>query len=497
MKKLLVILTLFTRAALGQVDSMKNVADSFSTGIVSKLDSAKSSVDHQLDSIQGSFDKQVDSLKQSYASAKGKIESAKAKYLQKIDSLGKLNLSTDKYTGKLDSLHNELTQAQQKVAAKVDALKGKVTEKIKSLNLPPEASAKVGEITSSLNKINLPSIDADVSSKLGLGSLNGALPAAGVGASLPNANLPTGPNTNLPGVNVPTLNTPNLGIQENLGQVNTITGKAGDVQSQVKELATVEGAGKAIEGKVSDLDQVKAIQEQSGLPMQAPADEEAAKKQLMELAQKEAVNHFAGKGAELQQAMDKMSKYKDKYESVQSIKDLPKKTSNPLKGTPFVDRLVPELSLQMLMKDNFMMDISPGVGYRFTGRLTVGAGWNQRASFKSGKSSDQTNVYGPRIFGECKVFKGISGRIELETMNTFVPQNLTITDAGKREWVPAILLGMKQEYPIYKNLKGTAVVLYNFYNPDYKSPYGDRLNARIGFKYVIKKKVKQPVSNKK
>lgn len=130
-----------------------------------------------------------------------------------------------------------------------------------------------------------------------------------------------------------------------------------------------------------------------------------------------------------------------------------------------------------------MLDVAPYVGYRFTQRLTVGAGWNQRLSFNSVKTSTQTNVYGPRLYGAYKVVKGIAVRLELETMKAFVPETITNTDVGQREWVPAILAGMKQEYKIYKNLKGTAFVLYNFYNPDYKSPYGDRLNMRFGFEY--------------
>ena len=169
---------------------------------------------------------------------------------------------------------------------------------------------------------------------------------------------------------------------------------------------------------------------------------------------------------------------------------MPKKVPNPMKEKTFVERLVPGMTFQILKKDNFLLDVAPYLGYRFTGRLTIGAGWNQRISFNSEKTSTQTNVYGPRVYGDYNVFKGFSGRLELETMNAFVPQDLKITDNGQREWVPAILLGIKQQYTIYKTLKGTALVLYNFYNPDYKSPYGDRLNVRFGLEYAFKKKKK-------
>ena len=135
MRKLFIILTLFLhQTAFAQVDSLKHSTDSIKNSFEAKIASSKTSVDHQLDSIQGSFTSQVDSLKGSYAKAKGKIVSAKAGYQKKIDSLNNLKLPTEKYTGKVDSLNNELAQVQQKVAARIDSLKGKVTSKIKSLN---------------------------------------------------------------------------------------------------------------------------------------------------------------------------------------------------------------------------------------------------------------------------------------------------------------------------------------------------------------------------
>jgi hypothetical protein len=483
LKKLLILLPFFTHAALAQVDPLIHNTDSIKISIETKLDSAKTSVNHRLDSIEASFNNQVDNLKQSYGQTKSKIESLKGNYQSKIDSLSNLRLPAEKFIGKVDSLNNELSKVQQNVITKIDSLKGRITAKIKSLNPPPEVSAKVAGITSSLDKINLQSIDAEVS-KLGFVNLNKSLPdlpTSGINTSLPSANLP---NVNIPGANV---NAPDLGVQEHVGKVNDITGRVGDVQAQVKEVATIEGAEKALENKVSNLDQVKAIDEQATLPVQPPATGDEAKEQLKDLAKKEAVNHFAGKEAAVQQAMDKMSKYKQKYKDVSSIKDLPKKVPNSMKEKSFVERLLPGVALQLFMRENFLLDIAPYVGFRFSERLTAGAGWNQRASFNAEKSHSQTNVYGPRVYGEYKLLKGLSGRLELETMNAYVTQGVN-GDFGHREWVPAILAGMKQQYTIYKGLRGTAFVLYNFYNPDYKSPYGDRISARIGFEYLIKKK---------
>ena len=43
-------------------------------------------------------------------------------------------------------------------------------------------------------------------------------------------------------------------------------------------------------------------------------------------------------------------------------------------------------------------------------------------------------------------------------------------------------------YRISKSLRGNAQVLYNLFAPNYKSPYTDRLNMRIGLEYKIPRK---------
>jgi hypothetical protein len=58
---------------------------------------------------------------------------------------------------------------------------------------------------------------------------------------------------------------------------------------------------------------------------------------------------------------------------------------------------------------------------------------------------------------------------------------------GSIEWVWSFMTGLKKEYKIYKNLKGTALIQYNWFNRYYKAPYVDRLNSRIGFEYMLKK----------
>ena len=92
------------------------------------------------------------------------------------------------------------------------------------------------------------------------------------------------------------------------------------------------------------------------------------------------------------------------------------------------------------------------------------------------------------MYVDFKLWRGFIAHLEEEAMNTFVPSTLLgNVDTGEREWVWSFMTGLKKEYKIYKNLKGTALIRYNWFNRYYKAPYVDRLNSRIGFEYTIKK----------
>jgi hypothetical protein len=196
----------------------------------------------------------------------------------------------------------------------------------------------------------------------------------------------------------------------------------------------------------------------------------------------------------LKAAMEKIAKYKQKYSSVSSLKDLPKRPPNPMKGKPFIERLVPGLAFQYQVKNYYLIDVHPYAGYKLSGRFTAGLGWNQRFAYnkKTHEWNSRSRIFGPRAFVDFKLGKGFIAHLETEMMNTFVPATFVGgTDQGQREWVWGMMTGIKKEYKIYKNLKGTVLIQYNLFNPNYKAPYVDRLNSRIGFEYVLKKKVKK------
>lgn len=52
-----------------------------------------------------------------------------------------------------------------------------------------------------------------------------------------------------------------------------------------------------------------------------------------------------------------------------------------MKEKPLIERIVPGIALQVQKKgDDLMVDFNAYAGYRFTGRITAGLGWNQRVA---------------------------------------------------------------------------------------------------------------------
>jgi hypothetical protein len=155
-------------------------------------------------------------------------------------------------------------------------------------------------------------------------------------------------------------------------------------------------------------------------------------------------------------------------------------------GKPLRERLVPGLSIQIQKRNDWWFDFNPYLGYRFTGRITAGVGWNHRIAFNfdKGEFSPNMYIYGPRTYGEFRIKKGFSGRLEVEVMNApvRVPPS---QDFATTEWVWSTMAGLKKEYRISKSLQGNAQILYSLFNPHYKSPYTERLNIRIGVEYKI------------
>jgi len=480
---------------IGRTSEFANI-DSLEQKLALIPDSIRHSIQHA-DSIVHTFNRETDGLKTSYQNVVSKIESESGKLMHKIDSLKQRNLRTGNHTKKLDSLNHHLRNTEAKFSSKLDSLKSKTTDKLNSMDLPPEYKDPLQKLTQNINGLNLnsdvvkiPALDIPGYS---IPQVNGVGDLSSKVGEIPNICNPG----NLPGANVPEIKTPT-------GDLGNLAEQTKGYQDDIKNITRgnpgdVQNLPETIENQVSEIDGVNELQKQSGIIGEQKAklddfkDPVKAKEKAVEMVKEKAVDHFAGKKEQLNAAMAKISKHKQKYSSVSSLKDLPKRPPNPMKGKPFIERLVPGLYLQYQQKNFYLLDVNPYVGYKLTGRFTTGLGWNHRVAYdsKHERWNKRARIFGPRGYIDFKLGKGFIAHLEGESMNSFVPSTIHgNSDAGHREWVWSFMTGIKKEYKIYKNLKGTALIQYNLFNRYYKAPYVDRLNSRIGFEYALRKRVK-------
>jgi hypothetical protein len=453
MRKLWIVFVFLILGVISCAEVFSMLSDSTINIQLQRIDSIQLTVTSRFNLLNT----QYDSIDQAYSKLSGSFQ-------HRIDSLQQLGQPADELIHKIDSLNAAKEEKLYALKSKSEELKSEVREKLNSLNLPPELSGKITEYISTLDHVDV------------------SLP--GTAFSIPELNMPEIKGLNLSVPNMPMLNL------EGLSELKTLAGQVEELKYGLPEmkLPEKEKIAARVEEEASALAQDR-FGEMPGIPELPKSGEEAQQQVLNEMKEQD-FDHFGGKQKILQKAMQQVAEYKQKFPDVQSLGDLPKKAPDPIKKKTFVERLVPGLTLQYQRWNEHFLDINLYTGYRFTSKLTAGAGWNQRVAYDADQKywNHQSYMYGPRIYSSYNLGRGFTAHIEGETMRTFIHYSLTDPQAGQWEWVYSMMTGLKKEYRLTKKLKGTAYLLYNVFDPKHKSPYVDRLNARFGVEYKIRKK---------
>ena len=512
-------------------DSAKKLSQRF-THLTDSLKPDLSKYNRKLDSIKGDLTRRIDSLQ--------RLKLPSGQYTHLLDSIERAGPLKDvkQAEARLASLERKANEPVTKLNAEIGKIESKINQKLNltnkeagtdsslpgSVNLPdakdlpgiPSAGTSPDQMGVSPNKVGVNQAIPNLNLNLPQGTLpNSSNPLNGI-IGLGNDNL-TGnlgketnelkDLTNAPQKELSQLkNAGELGqAEKEITRINQISSQAKGYSKDLKNLSegnmdSVKQINQALEKKVMQNGEMKQFQsEVKGLDqyktMAAKGNDPKALEQLAaEQAKQQAVNHFAGKEKELQSAMSQISKYKQKYSSLGSIHDIPKHARNTMHGKPVIERIMPGINLQVQKKSTVLIDFNPQIGYRFNGRLMAGGGWNERLGlYHYIHLTHKDRIFGPRTFVEFSFRKGFALRGEVETMNTFVPPLITNSPAAdftNRQWIWGVFGGIKKEYKLSKTIRGNIQMMYNFHDRFYKtSPYGDRLNVRMGFEFPMKKRV--------
>ena len=448
-----------------------------------------------LDSLQKKFNHRSDSLQRAFASPMGVLQAMIAKRSHKRDSLSKKGHSTDSLAREIDSLKREQTSKMNELNAQLNKAKKETLDKISSLHLPPQAQSEINSLTKNINGFKVPNnFFALPNLKMAGLSLpsNMKIPSLNLlsNLSIPSMNIPSLQKVNISSMKIPSLAQMEGSLGSEIKKLQSL--KSVDAKSLEKEAMKVASQNSEVKSILKEETQVKDMKKQLDGLKNTKRPDSLAMQQLLPKTFGTAVNHFAGKEKELTAAMDQVSKLKQKYSSVKSLAELPKRAPNPLKDKPWIERVVPGLNYFIQNKHYTLIDFNPYVGWRFNPRLTASIGWNQRIGISHYSFSTHTydHVYGVRASASYLWTRGINFKVSPEVMNAYIPTNGKL-DVRHESWVWGIYAGVRKDFPIYKSLKGYSEVMYNFTQKTFQNIYGDPVSFRFGMELKLKKKAKK------
>lgn len=430
-----------------------------------KGDSLNKKLIHYTNQLQDDYQKRIDQL-----------DSMKLILQRTLDSTTSI-LKANKITKSLDSINSLTQQATHRFQEKTQNLNAKVESLFGTEGLPAEIQKPLKDINQKASNVKN-SFDrlTDVDNKVQLPGRNTPIETIQLGSDMSTQ----GRIINRVG------EVPASGKTMDYGEI------AQSVQKEISDIKTAPNAAeeKAIQfSRIRELKQQKKITEYSNISDKVK-DQEAMKQEIKNQARKAATNHFADKEEQLKAAIDKMSEYKKKPSKLSQLAKKKDQAQEKIKA----DKFVPGISYQIQKSvDNLLIDFNPYVAYRFTKRISGGVGWNQRFGYdiENYRFKPDERIFGPRIFGEYRLKKGFSPRIEFETMNTKMPPLTSSFDPEDRHWAPGVFVGLKKEYKLFKNVKGTAIAMARLYHFNHRSPYADVINVRLGAEITWKKKAKK------
>ncbi|GGG19047.1 hypothetical protein [Pontibacter amylolyticus] len=221
-------------------------------------------------------------------------------------------------------------------------------------------------------------------------------------------------------------------------------------------------------------------------PLPTSADELKAK--AGQTALKAAGEPFTEPFDRLGQAKADFDKYKGRASKVESVKDMPKGLLGPnsLKGKHWVERVVVGSLWQAGKQEHFFLDLGPTLAWRFSERLSAGAGGQYRLHLSVKEKpfvGGSERVGGYSLFSDFQIKSGFFARLQYEYLSAPVKEidPLTQEETLGRVWVPGLLVGLGKDYTLYKKLRGYALLQYNLLHEKSRTPYLHPLQARVGF----------------
>ncbi len=292
-------------------------------------------------------------------------------------------------------------------------------------------------------------------------------------------------------------------LEQEIGQAKEQLTKQLRQEQTQEALDRLEAAGNSAGGSLADMQKMAQVPELPELSqLQKLPDLEELQENLKQEAGKVATDYLTTQQERLSQEVPDLEGYKSRVEKLGSVKDLPRGALKvqPMGDKPWQERVVLGTLWQLGKQEVYFLDLGPNLAWRFTERLSVGAGFQYRLSLdvqrKPWSVGTHDRVLGYFAFSDFEVKQGFFGRLHYEDLSSPVPRTDATTQAETigQEWVKGLSVGVGKSYALFKQVQGYALVQYNVLHQHDRTPYLHPLQAKVGLyingKHLLRKKKK-------
>lgn len=300
-------------------------------------------------------------------------------------------------------------------------------------------------------------------------------------------------------------------VKQVIDQAAAVKDKLGSIKEDIKEvkengLERTENLDELAEESLRNIKEVKAIEGQLSAAeklkqaQQLELEKITNAQQLREqLASGKVLEKVMASEEQVKAHMEKMAKYKKKFDQLPDIRYAPKLKPNAMKGRPLKERIVPGMLFQIVKSDETVSwFLAPEVLYKFSGTFSGGFAGVYRFQYTlSPKVVWDNPLYGYKVIGQAKTWKSFYLRTEFERLNYFRPTGPTIDPKG-RYWDTNWLVGVGRTQRISNRIHGHIWALYNV-NRDPSDIFNNRVILKSGIQFNLVndyKKVVQYVEEK-
>lgn len=251
-----------------------------------------------------------------------------------------------------------------------------------------------------------------------------------------------------------------------------------------------------LEDKIPDIAPAEQVSSQLSEAERAKRffDPQVAKEEAVNKVKLEAINHFSGHEQEIMAAIQLLSDAKSKVPGTDQIVDPFSKKSHSLKDIPTLERFVPSFTMQIQRSQSLWFDLNPAIGFKVSGRITAGAGWNYRIAYLASEKrlDNLARCYGVRTYVHFRINSFLSLKADIEGMNVDPRQFVSVnSELTQRTWAWGFFFGAKKDFSLAKRVTGNVQMLYNLLRTDNLCPYIHKFNVRMGIDLPLYKKKNQ------